>query len=465
MKTGPNAGAPGGHSTFRDINRVQWNAFFAAFLGWALDGFDFSILSFLLIDIERSFTVDKALAGALGTVTLLFRLIGGLTAGTVADRFGRKTPLILSILWLCLFSLLSGFSTSYAMLFGFRALFGIGMGGVWAAGMPLALEHWPDNLRGAASGLLAGGFYWGYMVAAVVFQMLYPLVTGPNGPGWRMFFWLGAAPAVLAWWIVRRVEESPVWLVRHRQLAASNQRDRLSIFRIFERDLAGTTLQTSLLIGVFMMLYYSINFWYPTFLREARLPTVQYVIALNLGAILGSAFWGRVSETRAGRRGAATFGALLGVCAIPLFVRPHSPLLLFLGALLMGACGIAVFGIVPSYLTERFPTAVRSVGPGFAYHAGAALGSVTPAFIGALQDRGVKLPDAMAGCILVSGLLVAGMIWLGPETRGGASRHWPKSGPMPTQPMPTHFRNVPAVLKKPSLQSPNRSVVPHPSRP
>jgi MFS transporter, SHS family, lactate transporter len=167
-----------------------------------------------------------------------------------------------------------------------------------------------------------------------------------------------------------------------------------------------------------MMSYYSINFWYPTFLREASLPTIQYLVALNLGAILGAAFWGRVSETRVGRRGAATLAALIGVLVIPIYVGPHSPITLLLGALMMGACGMAVFGIVPSYLTERFPTAVRSVGPGFAYHAGAALGSVTPAFIGALQDRGIRLPVAMAGCMLVSGVLVAGMIWLGPETRG-----------------------------------------------
>ena len=143
IQTGSDGRVTGRRSTFRDITRIQWNAFFAAFLGWASDGFDFSILSFLLIDIERSFTVDKALAGALGTVTLMFRLVGGLSAGTAADRFGRKFPLVLSILWLSLFSLLSGFSTSYAMLFGVRALFGIGMGGVWAAGMPLASNTGP----------------------------------------------------------------------------------------------------------------------------------------------------------------------------------------------------------------------------------------------------------------------------------------------------------------------------------
>lgn len=412
------ARAPRARSTFRDVTRIQWNAFFAAFLGWALDGFDFSILSFLLIDIQHSFTVDKALAGALGSVTLLFRLVGGLSAGTAADRFGRKSPLILSILWLSLFSLLSGFSTSYAMLFGFRALFGIGMGGVWAAGMPLALEHWPDHLRGAASGLLAGGFYWGYMLAAVVFQVLYPLVNHPHGPGWRMFFWLGGVPALLALWIARRVKESPVWLARRAHLKDANQRDGLSILRIFRRDLVATTLQTSLLMGGFLMSYYSITFWYPTFLREASLPTVQYLVALNLGAIMGTALWGRVSETRAGRRGAVALAALIGVLAIPIFVGPHSPMALLLGALVMGSCGMGIFGIAPSYLTERFPTAARSVGPGFSYHAGAALGSVMPALIGALQDRGTKLPGAMAVCILVSGLLVAGIVWLGPETRG-----------------------------------------------
>jgi len=289
---------------------------------------------------------------------------------------------------------------------------------VWAAGMPLALEHWPDHLRGAASGLLAGGFYWGYMLAAVVFQVLYPLVTGPNGPGWRIFLWLGGLPVLLVLWIAPRVKESPVWLARRAQQKDLGRRDGLSILRIFRRDLVATTLQTSLLMGAFMMLYYSITFWYPTFLRESHMPTIRYLVALNLGAIMGSALWGRVSETRAGRRGAATMGALIGVLVIPIFVGLHSPVVLLFGAVLMGACGMAVFGIAPSYLTERFPTAVRSVGPGFAYHAGAFIGSVTPAFVGALQDRGVTLPGAMAGCIAFSGLLVAGMIWMGPETRG-----------------------------------------------
>ena len=107
------------------------------------------------IDIQKSFTVDRALAGALGTVTLVMRLVGGVAAGTAADKWGRKLPLMLSILWFSLFAFLSGFSTSYAMLFALRALFGIGMGGEWAAGMPLVLEHWPAQLRGIGVGAAA----------------------------------------------------------------------------------------------------------------------------------------------------------------------------------------------------------------------------------------------------------------------------------------------------------------------
>ena len=418
MPTPTSSDASRTRTGFRDLTAEQWHAFFAAFLGWVLDGFDFSILSYLLIDIERSFTVDKALAGALGTVTLMFRLVGGMAAGTLADRYGRKLPLAMSILWFSLFSLLSGFSTSYALLFGFRALFGIGMGGVWAAGMPLALEHWPDHLRGAASGLLQGGFNWGYILAAVVFQLLYPAAGAPSGDRWRWFFWLGSFPALLVVWILLRVKESPVWLARHTERGPSRGLEGLSIVRIFRRDLVKTTLQTSVLMSLFMVSYYSITFWYPTFVREAHLAPVEYLVALNVGAIVGNALWGRVAETGLGRRGAATVAAVIGIIAIPIFVGDRTPAVWLFGALLMGLGGIGVWGIVPSYLTERFPTPARGAGPGFAYHVGAAVGSVTPALIGALQDRGSTLAGAMMMCMMVSGLLVAGVIWVGPETRG-----------------------------------------------
>ena len=258
-----------------------------------LDGFDFTILTFVLADIQRSFTVDNALAGALGTVTLMFRLIGGAAAGTAADRWGRKLPLVLSIIWFSLFTVLSGFSTSYAVLFACRALFGIGMGGEWAAGMPLALEHLPDRLRGAAAGILQGAWAWGYVLSAVVFQTLYPVLRGEMVEAWRAMFWIGAIPALLVLWIRSKVTESPVWLaLQHQDNDAAARTARVSLTRIFHRDLIGTTIHCSLLAACFMVSYYSVTFWYATFLRERGLNTLPFIVVLNIGGIIGSAFWG-----------------------------------------------------------------------------------------------------------------------------------------------------------------------------
>ncbi len=404
---------------YRQVNSDQWKAFWATFLGWVLDGFDFTILTFILIDIQDSFTVTSALAGALGTVTLVMRLFGGALAGAAADRWGRKLPLMISILWFSIFAALSGFSTSYAMLFGFRALFGIGMGGEWAAGMPLVLEHWPAHLRGIASGLLQGGYSWGFIISAMVFTFVYPTLTQYGELSWRAMFWIGIGPALLVLWIRKKVPESPVWLERQRHLKERPQKESgIQFLRIFRRDLLPTTIQCSLLIGSFMFSYYSISFWYATFLRQKEVNTLPFLIALNVGGIIGAAVWGRVSEGRLGRRGAATVAAVLGIAVVPIYVLTTELPLLFVGALIMGLTGAGMWGVVPTYLTERFPTSVRALGAGFAYHAGAALGAMTPFVVGALQDRGWALPNAMATCIAGSLIVCTGMLWLGPETRG-----------------------------------------------
>jgi SHS family lactate transporter-like MFS transporter len=399
------------------VSRVQWNAFFASWSGWLLDGFDFTILSFLLIDVQRSFTISGALAGALGTVTLMFRLLGGVVGGSAADRVGRKRPLMWAILWISLFSLLSGFSTSYAMLFAFRALFGIGMGGLWAAAMPLTLEHWPKQLRGVVSGLLMGGFNWGFMLAAVVFQLIYPVVSLHHLPAWRVLFYISAVPAVFIFWIRSQVKESPVWLAR-RETGGAQEQKKLSIAVIFGKDLLGTTIHTSLLMAAFLFSYYSINFWYPTFLREAHIAPLRFLILLNIGGVVGTVAWGRLSETLLGRRGAISLAAIGGVLATPFFLALRHPTALMCGAFLMGACAVGALGVTPSYLAERFPTGVRGVGPSFAYHAGAFIASFTPAFIGLLQDRGAGLRSSMAGCIALAGLLMLIVVRMGPETRG-----------------------------------------------
>src|SRR6476660_922594 len=214
---------------YRDVTATQAKSFAGAYMGWVLDGFDFTIVTFLLVDIRHSFTVDAALAGLLGTITLIFRVAGGIGAGTAADRWGRKGPLMFSILWYSVFSFLGGFSTSYRMLFAIRALFGIGMGGVWAAGMPLTLEHWPAHLRGTASGMMQSGYSMGFLLSSLVFQFVYPILNTNVDLGCRAMMWLGILPAFLVFFIMRGVKESPVWLERQRHLKAHQQRDSLSL--------------------------------------------------------------------------------------------------------------------------------------------------------------------------------------------------------------------------------------------
>jgi SHS family lactate transporter-like MFS transporter len=393
----------------------QRRAFLAAFFGWMLDGFDYTILTFVLVDIQRSFTIDNTLAGALGTVTLMFRLVGGAAAGTMADRFGRKLPLILSILWFSIFTVLSGFSTTYAMLFTCRALFGVGMGGEWAAGMPLALEHLPTRLRGIAAGMLQGAFTWGFILSACVFHFIYPLIHSRPDLAWRTMFWIGALPAMFVLWIRTRVTESPVWL--ERRLAGTHKREGLSLARIFRRDLLGTTIHCSIVAAGFMVSYQSVTYWYATFLRERQLDTLPYIVTLSLGGIVGSAFWGWLSQGRPGRRGAVTMAAVIGIVVAPLYVMSRDPRLLLVGALLVGFGAHGMWGAFPSYLSERFPSAVRGAGAGFCYHAGSLVGSVTPSVIGYMRDGGMPLPTAMTVAIGVSGLALAIVIWLGPETR------------------------------------------------
>jgi SHS family lactate transporter-like MFS transporter len=322
-------------------------------------------------------------------VTLLFRVIGCIGAGTAADRWGRKPPILFSIAWFTLFAFLSGLSTSYVMLFAFRGLFGIGMGGMWAAGVPLALEHWPKELRGIASGLLQGGFSFGFMI-----------------------------PAMIVFLVMTRVKESPVWLEQQRLRRESGQTSRLSVGRLFDPDLRWVTIHSSLLMATFIFSYHSITYWYPTLLRNLQLAPLRYLIALNAGGLIGSVVLGQLSETRLGRRGAPTLGMLVGVLSAPLYLWSTDPNMLWLGALLIGLGCSGAWGIVPGYLSERFPTEARAVGTGFAYHVGAGLGAFTPYLIGWFQDQGTALATAMLGCIVVAGVLVLMMLWTGPETRG-----------------------------------------------
>ena len=391
---------------YREVSRQQWKTFLTTFAAWTLDAFDFTILTFVLIDIQRSFEVDRALAGLLGTVTLLFRVVGGIGAGTLADRYGRKGPILFSIAWYTAFAFLSGLSTSYVMLFAFRGLFGIGMGGMWAAGMPLALEQWPAKHRGIASGILQGGYSLGFLLSSLVYQLGYPMISDRPEWAWRVMLWAGVLPAIVVFGLMWRIPESPVWLDKRRQMADQGKAARMSLARLFDKDVRWATLHTSLLMGAFVSMYHSTTFWYPTLLGVLNQQPLAFLLLLNAGGLIGSVALGALSERWGGRRGAATLGVVLGLLAAPMFLFSSSPWALLLGAWLIGFFASGAWGIVPGYLSERFPTEARGVGTGFTYHVGVGIGSFAPYLIGSLQDGGSDLRTAMLSCILTAGTLV-----------------------------------------------------------
>jgi MFS transporter, SHS family, lactate transporter len=403
---------------YRQVTRQQWKTFVTTFTAWTLDAFDFTILTFVLIDIQQSFSVNRALAGALGTVTLLFRMFGGIGAGTAADRYGRKGPILFSIAWYTVFALLSGLSTNYVMLFAFRGLFGIGMGGMWAAGMPLALEQWPAKFRGIASGILQGGYSAGFLLSSLVYQLGYPLIDHRPEWAWRVMLWAGVIPGVLIFMAMRRVPESPVWIEDQRARRASGAAPRSSLARLFDPDLRTVTVHTSLLMGGFVFMYQSTTFWYPTLLTQLKQQPLAFMLLLNAGGLIGSVAFGALSEWWGGRRGAATLGIALGIASAPLYVFASSSVGLLAGAWLIGFMASGAWGIVPGYLSERFPTEARGVGTGFSYHVGVGIGSLGPYLIGAMQDGGMDLRSAMLRCIVAAGIAVLVLLWLGPETRG-----------------------------------------------
>jgi MFS transporter, SHS family, lactate transporter len=289
---------------------------------------------------------------------------------------------------------------------------------MWAAGMPLALEQWPAKFRGIASGILQGGYSAGFLLSSLVYQLGYPMISARPESAWRIMLWAGVIPGMLIFVAMRRVPESPIWLESRRAIEASGRTRRLSLARLFDADLRSVTLHTSLLMGGFVFMYQSTTFWYPTLLTQLKQQPLAFLLLLNAGGLIGSVAFGWLSEWWGGRRGAATLGIALGIASAPAYLFASSSLGLLAGAWLIGFMASGAWGIVPGYLSERFPTDARGVGTGFSYHVGVGVGSLGPYLIGALQDGGLDLRSAMLRCIVGAGLAVLVLLWLGPETRG-----------------------------------------------
>jgi len=345
--------------------KEQKSVVIAAYLGWTLDAFDFFLMVFVLKDIAAEFeTTVPAVALAI-TFTLALRPIGALIFGWVADRFGRRPTLMINIVCYSVLELLSGFSPNLATLIVLRALFGVAMGGEWGVGSALTMESVPARSRGFVSGLLQAGYPSGYLLASLVFGVLYPYV------GWRGMFFIGVLPALLVLFMRTHVPESPAWAATQRGpriglVASLRQSWKLSIYAIA-------------LMTAFNFFAHGTQDLYPTFLREqhhfAPHTVSLIVIVLNVGALIGGLSSGVLSE-RFGRRWTIFWAALIALPVLPLWAFSSDPMLLAAGAFLMQLSVQGAWGVIPAHLNEISPSSIRATFPGLVYQLGNLLASV-----------------------------------------------------------------------------------------
>ncbi len=378
----------------------------AGFLGWTLDAFDFFVIVFLFDVLAAEFHVTKARIIFTLFATLALRPVGAIIFGMLADRYGRRIPLMANVIYFSVIELLTGFSTTFTQFLVLRALFGIGMGGEWGVGASLALENAPRKWRGVLSGILQSGYSIGYLLAAIASRSVLPHY------GWRWMFWLGALPALLALYIRTKVPESAAW-----------KEHRAGSFGEMLRALKGQTrvfLYLVLLMTFMMFLSHGTQDLYPDFLKHAHgvpTATVSYVVMIyNVGAVIGAIIFGLLSQ-RIGRRYSMIAALAVSLLVIPMWAFGGSLVILVAGAFLMQVGVQGAWGIIPIHLNELAPDSVRGLMPGLAYQFGILFASGTSSIEDALRDR-FGYQWALTGFEVVVMVVLAVVLLLGRENHG-----------------------------------------------
>lgn len=391
-------------------SRDSFGAVFAGFLGWTLDAFDFFLVVMCLTAIAKDFNKSVGQIALSLTVTLAFRPVGALLFGLLADRYGRRLPLMLDLVFYSIVEVLSGLAPNFTTFLILRALFGIGMGGEWGVGASLAMEKVPPRLRGVLSGLLQEGYAVGYLLAALCYFFIFPR------HGWRPLFFIGGLPALLALFVRYGVRESQVWETTRHHKWADLFTAIFSQWKLF--------LYLVLLMAMMNFTSHGTQDLYPTFLEKAFGYSPQRRAALTafamVGALSGGLVFGMLSD-HIGRRSAIVLSLLLAVLVIPMWAFAKSVAVLWAGGFLIQFMVQGAWGVIPAHITELSPDSVRGFLPGFAYQCGALIAGTGPTIEAVLarQPRwGYAWTMAVsAGAVFVVAALVA---FLGRERRGAA---------------------------------------------
>jgi SHS family lactate transporter-like MFS transporter len=401
-----------GTDTGIDPHTKGWKfAVTSGVLGWVLDAFDFFVVVFLFDILAEHFHVSKVSVVYTLTLTLAMRPIGAFVFGALADRYGRKLPLIACVLYFSLLTVLTGLAPNYFFFVVCRALYGIGMGGYWGIGASYAMESSPRRFRGVLSGLMQAGYPMGYLLASLAMQSITPIF------GWRSVFFVGAPVAILICVLTFFAPESKAWQ-QHRPTSMGDIFSTLLQHR-------GIFLYLLLMMSVMLCLSHGTQDLYPDFLKSIPGITAQTVFGMkslygipilyNIGAIVGALIFGQLSQ-KIGRRYSIMLALGISLLSIPAWAFGTSLGVLVVGSYLMQTGVQGAFGVIPAHLNELSPDAVRSLFPGFVYQLGVLIASPATAVEFLLRDH-FGYPWALTmfeGTVIV---LMIFIFWFGPEAR------------------------------------------------
>lgn len=384
----------------------QRNALLAGFLGWTLDAFDFFILTFILGTVAKDFHRSIPEIALTLTASLAMRPVGAAIFGLMADRYGRKGPLMISILFYSVIETLSGFAPNYTIFLLLRLLYGIGMGGEWGVGASLVMESVSVKRRGFLSGLLQEGYAFGFLLAAVVYYTIFPHF------GWRAMFFIGGLPALLTLFIRSKVQETAAWKAARTTDWKAYRHAVAKHWKLF--------LYLVLLMAMMNLISHGTQDLYPTFLQQQRhySPHKTAVITMisMVGAIFGGMVFGHISDLY-GRKKMMVLAILLAILLIPLWLHAGGIAVVMAGAFGMQFMVQGAWGIIPAHINELSPGSLRGFFPGFAYQLGVLIAS-SIGYVEAVLAQSVSYAVSMeilAGSVLVLGAIV---ILAGPEKKG-----------------------------------------------
>jgi SHS family lactate transporter-like MFS transporter len=381
----------------------------AGFSGWVLDAFDFFLVTFCLTAIARDFHKTDVQIALVITTTMIFRPVGGFVFGLIADRYGRRLPLMINMGALAVTEILTGLAPNYTTLLLVRGVFGVVMGGYWGVAASLVMEGAPKARRGIFSGLLQEGYATGNMLAGICYFLLYDRV------GWRPLFFLGSLPAVALVLFLRfRVKESAVWQkARQVRLSLAEQfRVLISHWKLF--------LYLVAFLATMAFASHGTQDMYPTFLQRqwhfspARRSAIT--VFSGIGGLIGGLVLGHLSDLW-GRRKTIISAFVLGALMIPLWAYAPNQALLIAGAFLMQFIVHGAWGVIPAHMSELSPNSVRALLPGFAYQSAGVIAS-SVVFIEAAYAQRTSYATAMALTALSAFVLASITALAGREKHG-----------------------------------------------